>query len=335
MMNALNLFAVDTHTEGQVLRVLLGGIPALKGNTLAEKRNYFVEHYDNIRLMTMLEPRGYTDMFGAMLVPPCDPEADFGAFFFDGAEFLNMCGDGTIAVCTVLVNSGMVPVTEPYTHVVLETVAGIVRVQVRVENGKAKSVTLQNVPAFVYKENVAVEVPDIGTIHCDIAFGGSFFALVPVSEIGADISPEQLKSTLIPKGMAILKAVNEQVPVQHPTLDLHTINLVEFTGPAKSADADKRGIIIYGLEQAGRSPCGTGTCARMALLHARGELPLDKEFVHESVLGTKFYGRLLAETKVGDYPAVVPQITGSAYITGYNHFVFDENDPVKFGIHIG
>lgn len=327
-----NLFAVDAHTDGQVLRVITGGVPALKGSTIAEKKADFVANYDEIRRMTCLEPRGYTDMFAAFLMPSCNPEADFGVLFFDGCEFLDMCGDGTIAACTVIVDSSMVRVTEPYTTVVLETMAGIVRAKVKVENGKAKSVTLKNVPAFLYKENVAVDVPSIGTIHCDIAYGGSFFAIVPCEEAGVDITPGNLRYSVIPKGMDILRAVNEQIKVQHPILPTNTISIVEFSGPARSKGADRQNVIIYGMNQAGRSPCGTGTSAKMAALHAKGELALNTQFVHESVVGTFFYGQLLEETKVGDYPAVIPEITGSAYITGYNHFVVDEDDPVKYGI---
>lgn len=273
-------------------------------------------------------------MFGAILTQPTMPEADVGVIFMHGKGFHNMCGHGTIATNTILVETGLVDVTEPVTTIQMEAPAGLVTVHVKVEDGRAKEVSFENVPAFLYQEHVPVEVPGRGTVTVDIAFGGSFFAMLDAEQLGIDICPENTDA-LIKAGMEIIEAANRQIPVIHPELPhIKTIDLCEIYGPAKSPDADLQNITIFD-GQIDRSPCGTGTSAKVAALWARGKLKLGEPFVYESVIGTKFTGRALRETMVGPYRAVVPEITGSAYITGHSQFLIDDEDPVKYGFSLG
>lgn len=334
MKSEKTLFTVESHTMGEPLRCVVGGLPKLEGKTVMEKKEYFREHYDYLRKAIMLEPRGHKDMFGSMLVPPTIPEADYGVIFMHGEGFHNMCGHGTIATATVAIETGLVDVKEPETIIRQEAPAGLVTIKAKVKDGKAEQISFQNVPAFLYKRDVVVDVPNYGKIKMDISFGGSFFAIVNYEQLGIDICPEN-GSKLVDAGMAIIEAANQQIEVVHPELpDIKTIDLCEIYGPAKSEDADMQNITVFDY-QIDRSPCGTGTCAKLATLYAKGELGLNEDFTYESVINTKFIGRAIGETKVGDYPAIIPQITGSAYITGYGQHMIDPEDPVKYGFSLG
>ncbi|NLW21693.1 MAG: proline racemase [Tissierellia bacterium] len=334
MRGQKTLFTVESHTAGEPLRCIVGGIPNIKGNTMMEKKEYFRKHYDYVRRALMLEPRGHKDMFGSIITAPTLPEADYGVIFMHGQGYHNMCGHGTIATSTIVIETGMIEVTEPETIIRQEAPAGLVTIKAKVKDGRAEEITFKNVPAFLYKEEVIIKVPAYGDVKIDIAFGGSFFAMVDYEQFGIDICPENA-SKWIDIGMAIIEAANEQVEVVHPELpDINTIDLCEIYGPTKSEDADMQNITIFD-GQIDRSPCGTGTCAKIATLYARGELGIGEDFVYESVINTKFIGRVLGETKVGPYPAIIPEITGSAYITGYSKFVIDEEDPVKYGFSLG
>ena len=245
-----------------------------------------------------------------------------------------MCGHGTIGTATVAVETGLVPVTEPYTEVVLEAPAGIIRTKVKVENGKAVEVTLTNVPAFLYKDNLTVEVDGVTIPYC-ISFGGSFFALVDASKLGYNIGPAAVPA-LQKLGMKMLEKINQEVKVQHPTLDITTVDLVEFYGPTPNPEnADMRNVVIFGEAQADRSPCGTGTSAKLATLYAWDEIKVGEEFRYESFTGSVFRGVIKEETTIADYKAVIPQITGSAYITGLGTYVIDPTDPLKYGFSFG
>lgn len=329
--------AIDSHTAGEAARIITSGVPCLKGNTIAEKKQYLIDHYDDIRTAVMLEPRGHNEMFGAFLVEPVNPEADFGIIFMDTGGYLNMCGHNTIAAVTSIVETGMVDV-EPGAKekkVVLDTPAGLIHAVAHLSGDhQVSSVSFQNVPSFLYKKDVTVDVPDVGKIKLDISFGGSFFAILPVSEVNEKIEPKNSQK-LADVGMKILHAVNDQVKVQHPVLDhIKTVDLVEMYGDPKDDESTKQNVVIFGDGQVDRSPCGTGTSAKLATLHAKGELGIDEQFVYESILKTKFYGRIVKETKAGDIPAVIPEITGSAWITGFNRFVFDPTDPLSNGFEL-
>lgn len=330
-----SIHAVDSHTMGEPTRIVIGGIPAIPGKTMAEKKRYLIDNMDKIRTAIMHEPRGHKDMFGSIITQPTCEEADIGIIFMDGGGYLNMCGHGSIGAATIAVETGMVEVKEPYTELVLEAPAGLVKAKVRVENGKAKEVSIINVPSFLYKSGIEIDIQEIGKVKVDLSFGGSFFVLVKAVDLKLDICPENA-TKLCEIGMKILKIVNENVEIQHPTLPhIKTADLVEIYGPAKSADATMQNVVVFGDGQMDRSPCGTGTSAKMATLYAKGELGIEEEFIYESILCTKFKGRILGTTKVGEYTAVIPEITGSAYITGFNHFVIDPNDPVKYGFNLG
>ena len=331
-MNFTNMItAVDSHTVGQATRVIIGGVPVLKGRSMMEKKEYLRDKFDFIRSSAMLEPRGHADMFGAVLTEPVNPKADYGMIFIDGDGYLNMCGHGTIGVATVLVECGMVKVSEPVTKLTLEAPAGLIELEVKVENNMAKEVSFVNVPAFLYKKDFELEVPELGKIRFDIAYGGNFFAIVRDADLGVSLDNEALPET-VHKAVQFLNYLKLHVPVKHPLIsEINRIELVEIFRPSKSEGCDVQNMVVLGKGEVDRSPCGTGTCAKLADLHAREELKLNENFVHESIIGTRFKGKILAETEVGGFKAVIPEITGSAYITGINNLLIDQNDPVKNG----
>ena len=326
-----SIHAVDSHTAGESTRVVVGGVPKIPGKSMPEKKQWLEDNLDYLRTAIMLEPRGHKDMFGSILTQPTVDEADYGIIFMDGGGYLNMCGHGTIGAMTVAVETGMVPVTEPVTKVVQEAPAGLIHGQVFVEDGKAKKVSFTNVPAFLYKKDQEVELPGYGKIRFDISFGGSFFAIVKAEQVGLEIVPENA-AKLQDLGIQLRDIINKEIPVQHPELPhIHSVDLVEWWSKTETKGATLKNCVVFGQGQVDRSPCGTGTSAKMATLFAKGELKMGEKFFYESILGTIFEGEIVGKAKVGEYDAVIPQITGSAYITGFNHFVIDETDPVKYG----
>lgn len=332
-----SIHAIDSHTMGEPTRIITSGIPKIPGKTIADKKEYLEKNLDYIRTAVMNEPRGHNDMFGSILMEPVSEEADFGIVFMDGGGYLNMCGHGSIGASTAIVETGMVEVIEPITKVVLESPAGLIRADVRVENGIVKESTITNVPSFLYKSDLRINVPTIGEINLDIAFGGSFFAIV-------DVTQENLKLDICPKndqifkeiGVKIRDEVNKSIIVSHPYLShIKTVDLVEFYGPAKNPQATLQNVVIFGSGQVDRSPCGTGTSAKLATLISKGKLKLNEDFVYESITGTMFTGRALEEVKIGEYNGIIPQITGRAYVTGFNHFIINDEDPLKYGFKLG
>lgn len=329
-----HLKTIDSHTMGESTRIVYDGFPELIGNTMMEKKNYLMEHYDFLRSALMLEPRGHRDMFGALLTSPVHEEADYGVIFMDSGGCLNMCGHGSIGTASMLVETEMVPVTEPYTEVVLDAPSGIIRTKVHVVDGEAVEVSILNVPAFLYKEDLTVESRDWGTISYDISFGGSFFALVDAEAIGLQLELENIEA-ITELGMELLAAINATVEIKHPYLDITTVDLVEFYSHTKNKIADMKNCVIFGDAQADRSPCGTGTSAKLADLYAKGVLGLHEEFVYESITGSLFRGEAVQEVEIGGRKGIIPQITGSAYITGLNEWITDEQDPLKYGFLLG
>lgn len=321
---------VDSHTMGEPTRVVVSGIH-VKGKTMVEVKQWLEQERDEMRRSLMLEPRGHDDMFGSILVKPDHPEADFGIVFMDGGGYLNMCGHGIIGATTVVLETGMMTATEPITQVTFETPAGLVKTRAKVKGTSVESVSFENVPAFVEREGVKVQLPGVGEVTLDIVFGGSFFAIVSADELKVSVSRENTQQ-LIEKGLLLRNTVNNQMKLQHPTHPhINSIDLVEIFDKTKRQGATLKNAVIFGNGQVDRSPCGTGTCAKMALLYRQGKLKLHEAFVYESILGTMFSGQLLQETMVGNKEGVVPEITGSAYITGFNHFVIDPEDPLKYG----
>lgn len=333
-LNYMVFETIDSHTMGEPTRIITGGFPKLVGNTMMERKKYLEENYDHYRKALMLEPRGHKDMFGALLTEPINKEADLGVIFMDTGGYLNMCGHGSIGSSMAAVETGLVKVTEPYTEVVLEVPAGLIRARVRVENGKAIEAAILNVPAFLYLRDLEVEIKGYGKIILDISFGGSFFAMIDAEKIGLRIDAENIDQ-ITELGMKIIKKLNASIQVRHPCLDITTVDLAEFYCRPANPSADMKNVVIFGNSQVDRSPCGTGTSAKLALMYAREELKIGEEFVYESITGSMFKGVITGETTVCGYKAVIPEITGSAYITGFNRWVIDEADPLKNGFTFG
>lgn len=327
------IHAVDSHTEGMPTRVITGGVGVVPGATMANKRQYFIDHLDDLRKLLMYEPRGHSAMSGSILQPSTRPDADFGVLYIEVSGLLPMCGHGTIGTATVLVETGMVPIVEPVTTIRLDTPAGLVITEVQVEDGHAKAVTLRNVPSFCYALDRVAEVAGYGPVAYDLAYGGNFYAIVDLAELGIPLDRGR-KDDLLRAGLAIMDAINEQDEPVHPLRpDISGCHHVYLKSPESTAVHSRHAMAIY-PGWFDRSPCGTGTSARMAQLHARGELALDTDFVNESIIGSQFTGRLIGTDKVGDFDAVLPTITGRAWVTGTAQYMLDPTDPFPTGFQL-
>lgn len=324
------IHAVDSHTEGMPTRVVTGGVGVLPGATMAERRTWFVAHRDGLRTFLMCEPRGHSAMSGAVLQPPTRPDADWGVLFIEVSGCLPMCGHGTMGVATVLVETGMVDVVEPVTTIRLDTPAGLVVADVAVSDGAARSVTIRNVPSFSAALDAQVDVPGFGPVRYDMAYGGNFYAVLGLDQLGIPFERSR-QQQILDAGLAVMGAINEQDPPVHPERDdIAVCHHVQLVAPGSDARTSHHAMAIH-PGWFDRSPCGTGTSARMAQLHARGELALDTDFVNHSFIGTRFVGRLVAETTVGGLPAVVPTVTGRAWVTATAQFLLDPDDPFPEG----
>lgn len=331
---------VDSHTEGMPTRVVVDGIGTLPGADMLARRAAFEADLDHLRTFLMFEPRGHAAMSGAILQPPTRPDADVAVLFIEVSGCLAMCGHGTIGVATVLVEEGMVPVTGPVTRVRLEVPAGIVTADVEVVDGRARAVTITNVPSFVHATDVTLDVPGLGPLVVDVAFGGNFYALVPAERLGIPLEPAR-EQDLIRAGMAVIAAADARIAPVHPEDDRirgieHLVVMAPGDGGGDEGSpgggpVDGRSATVIHPGWIDRSPCGTGTSARMALLHHRGELALDTPYVHASFIDSRFEGRLVATTEVGGRPAVVPTIRGRAWISGRAELVLDPTDPFPAG----
>ncbi|GAB3892219.1 proline racemase family protein [Kibdelosporangium lantanae] len=297
---------------------------------MAERRRYFMAHMDHLRQFLMNEPRGHSAMSGAILQPPCHPDADWGVVYIEVSGCLPMCGHGTIGVATVLVETGMVEVTEPKTVVRLDTPAGLVHAEVDVHDGRAERVRLRNVASFLTDRDAVVDVPGLGEVRYDMAYGGNFYAILELSQVDIPFDRAE-KDRILTAGLKIMAAVNDQQPPKHPEDPLiGGCKHVQFLAPGSNARKSQNAMAIH-PGWFDRSPCGTGTSARMAQLHARGELPLHTPFENSSFIGTTFTGELIAETTVGGIPAVVPLFSGRAWITGTATYLLDPKDPFPTG----
>ncbi|MBN4062670.1 MAG: proline racemase [Alkaliphilus sp.] len=326
-----NIKAVDSHTMGEPTRIVTGGIPRILKKTMAEKKKYLEKEMDHLRTAIMHEPRGHNNMFGSIITEPVNEGVDFGIIFMDAGGYLNMCGHGAIGAITVAIETKMVEVVEPVTHIKMDTPAGIVTAKAKVSNGKAQEVSIVNVPSFLYKKDLVVEMPNIGKVKFDISFGGSFFAIVHADQLGLKIEPES-SSKLKDIAMELRDIINEKIEVQHPTLNyINTVDLIEIYDAPTHPDADYKNVVVFGQGQVDRSPCGTGTSAKLAKLYAKGEIKIGQDFVYESILGTLFKARIVGTGELKGFTTVTVEITGAAYITGFNHFVLDPEDPVKYG----
>ncbi|MFS0823828.1 proline racemase family protein [Bacillus sp. 1P02SD] len=321
---------IDTHTGGNPTRTVISGLPKLKGKTMSEKMLEMKNEHDWIRRFLMYEPRGHDVMSGALMVDPCHPDADIGVIYIETGGYLPMCGHDTIGFCTALVEAGLIDVTDPTTKINLDTPAGLVKVEITVEDGKAKEVTFCNIPAFLLK-SIVVEVDGIGTVSCDIAYGGNFYGIIDARQLGLELLPTNA-STIIETAVKIRDEINRTTKVIHPEQPfINGLTHIEFyTDPSHPVATVKNTVIVPpgGID---RSPCGTGTSAKLATLYERNELGINEEFVHESIVGTLFKGKVLGKTKVGDLRAVITQISGTAWVTGMHTFVYQPDDEVGAG----
>lgn len=330
MRSSVVYHAVDSHTEGMPTRVITGGVGVLPGATMAERRLRFMADRDDLRTLLMYEPRGHASMSGAILQPPTRPDADVGVLYIEVSGCLPMCGHGTIGVATVLVETGMVRVTEPETVIRLDTPAGLVTARVHVVDGAAESVTLENVPSFSHALDQRVVVAGFGEVRYDIAYGGNFYAFVRTQDLGLEFSRAN-KGPLLAAGLAIMDAINVQRPVVHPEHpEIDVCHHVYLEAPGSTAQHSRHAMAIH-PGWFDRSPCGTGTSARLAQLHARGLLGVGDELVNESFIGSRFTGTVLGETTVGGRPAILPAVTGRAWITGTAQYLLDPTDPFPAG----
>jgi proline racemase len=335
-MRARRVFgAVDSHTEGMPTRVITSGVGVLPGATMFERMSHLAGSRDDLRTLLMCEPRGHGAMSGAILQPPIRPDADVGVVFIEVSGCLPMCGHGTIGTATVLVETGMVEVTEPVTLIRLDTPAGLVEASVRVRDGRAEEVTIRNVPSYLHLRDAAVHVPGLGDVLVDVAFGGNFYALLPTRSVRLEVTPA-LAGRLVATGLAVMDAVNSQLEFTHPeNPGIRGCRHVVFTEPPGPGGQPARAAVAIHPGWLDRSPCGTGTSARMAALAARGELGLDEDFVHGSLIGRSFTGRLVGRTSVGGFAAVIPTVRGSAWLTGIGHYLLDPDDPFPAGFRVG
>ena len=330
MRSIRTLHAIDSHTEGMPTRVIVGGVGVLPGDTMAQRRVNFLRDSDDLRTLLMFEPRGHASMSGAILQPPTRPDCDWGVVFIEVSGCLPMCGHGTIGVATVLGETGMVPVVEPVTTIRLDPPAGVVVAEVAVDNGAARAVTIRNVASFSLALDQQVEVPGLGIVDYDIAFGGNFYAMVELDKLGFAFDRAQQQG-IVEAGLAIMEAINtSKLPVHPEAPDITGCHHVQFVAPGSTARHSRHAMAIY-PGWFDRSPCGTGTSARMAQLPARGELALHTDFVNESFIGTRFIGRLVEQTTIGELAAVVPTITGRAWLTGTAQYLLDPTDPFPAG----
>ncbi len=327
-------FCVDAHTCGNPVRLVAGGGPMLNGTNMGEKRLDFLQHHDWIRKGLMFEPRGHDMMSGSILYPPSDPANDIGILFIETSGCLPMCGHGTIGTVTIMIEEGLVQPQTPG-ELRLETPAGLVKVIYQQVNNKVKSVRLTNIPSFLYKENLEVECPDLGTITVDVAYGGNFYAIVDPQKNFKGIE-HYTAADLIRWSPVCRRRLNEKYEFHHPTDEkIKGLSHMLWTGKPLSDKAHARNAVFYGDKAIDRSPCGTGTSARMAQWFAKGKLHVGDEFVHESIIGSQFIGRVEAETTCGDFPSIIPSIEGWAKITGYNNIIIDdEDDPYAFGFQV-
>ncbi|RNG22846.1 proline racemase family protein [Streptomyces botrytidirepellens] len=347
MTYAPRIHAIDVHAEGEPGRVLIGSHLHVKGATMAERLRYCREHLDPLRRLLLREPRGYPGMCGVLVLPPTDPAADFGLVVLEQGGFRPMSGSNLICAVTALLETQALPVTEPVTELTVDTAAGPVTARAEVSRGKVTRVTFENVPAFAVALDHVLDLPEYGRVPVDIVFGGQFFVQAAAADLGITLEPGQAKA--ITRAGAVLRtAAQRQFPVSHPLRpEIDQVALVMIHGPSPTPGVSGRNAVVLPNGEVSltdpatwtgsldRSPCGTGTCGRMAALHARGKLPLRTPFVHEGMLGTTFTGTLTGTTRVGPYEAVLPSISGRGWITGFAQYVLDESDPFPHGYVLG
>jgi proline racemase len=319
----LMVTTVDYHTAGEPFRIVSGGVPPLRGRTILEKRRFALEHLDHVRQLLVYEPRGHADMYGGFVTEPEDSDAQLGVVFFHNAGFSTACGHGTIALVTWAIETATVPMSEPHTEVVVDVPSGRLKTVAVLEKGRVQSVRFRNVPSYVLMDSLRLKVAG-RSIDTAVAFGGAFYAIVPSDVFDLPIEPAFVPR-FIELGREIKAAIEADHEIVHPLIpELEGIYGVIFT-------AGHRNLTVFADGEVDRSPCGSGTSARLALLDRRGELSRGATFMHESVIGSRFAARIVGDDRVGDFPAVITEVEGSAHLTGFHQFVLEPDDPVGTG----
>ncbi len=325
---------VGCHAEGEVGRVITGGVLPPPGETIFDKKRYLEKEADGLRRFLLFEPRGGVFVHANLIVPPTRPEADAAFIIMEPTDYPPMSGSNSICVATVLLETGMVPMTEPETRLLLEAPGGLVEAVATCRDGKCERVRVCNVPSFVNALDVDIEVPGLGSLKADVAYGGAFFAIVAAPALGFALTPDEARD-LVEVGERIKAAVVEQHPAVHPeNSEIHTVTFTQFAAPVET---DPEGIktgrnaVVISPGKIDRSPCGTGTSARLAVLHARGQLRVGEPYISRSPLETVFHAQITATTTLKGVPAVLPSISGRAWITGLHHYGLDPTDPFPEG----
>jgi proline racemase len=339
--------AVDLHACGEPGRVIISGVRDVPGKTMFEKKVYLETKADGLRKRMLREPRGYPAANCNLILPPTRPEADAGMIIMEQVEYPPMSGTNTICVVTALLETGIIPAREPITKLVLDTPAGLVHVEAEVRDSQVVRVTFENVPSFAVHLDQSIEVPHIGPVKVDVAYGGMFYVIADAAALGLRLTPDEGRE-IVRIGEMVKAAAREQLPVVHPENPaIAAVSIAVLSGSPTKPGAHAKNAVVVSTGKLDwsrpitwtgaidRSPCGTGTSAKMATLHAKGKLALNQDFIHEGILGTTFTGRLIRETTVGPYRAVVPTISGRAWITGFAQYVLDADDPFPEGFTLG
>ncbi|MEC7779361.1 MAG: proline racemase family protein [Candidatus Neomarinimicrobiota bacterium] len=327
----IEIQTIDSHTEGEPLRIILSGYPALKGKTLLEKRTNARRLHDELRKALIWEPRGHRDMYGAIIVEPDTPDADFGVIFIHNEGYSTGCGHAVIALTKVFVETGLIPMNEPETEVKMDVPSGFIKSYAKVKNGQVTGVRFENVPSFVQSLDTEIDVPGIGKINYDLAFGGAFYAFVDVAQLGLNCT-SKYQNQLIETGIKIKHAVMDSVKMVHPLEpDMNFLYGTIFTGVSKNPNHHSRNVCIFAEGEVDRSPTGTGVSARAAILHAKDEIKTGESIIIESIIDSTFSVKVVETTTFGNYDAVIPEVSGNAYITGKNTFWINPEDPLKDG----
>ncbi len=330
----IQIETIDAHTAGEPLRIITAGLPPIDGENVLAQRDFMHEHLDRFRKLLMWEPRGHADMYGCALVPPQSPQADFGVLFMHNEGYSSMCGHGIIAVATVAIEIGFVEKSEPITSVIIDSPAGLISVTAHVSNGKVSDVSFENVPSYVVARDQSIEIEGLGLVNYDLAFGGAYYAYLNASEVGVELRPERT-SELIACGRAIKKAISADQSIQHPEHpELSFLYGTIFVGPAQDSNHHSRNVCVFADGEVDRSPTGTGVSGRAAIEFANGRLSTEQPIEIESIIGTVFRVEVAETTEFGSYEAIVPRVTGQAYLTGRNQFFVDPRDPLGDGFFL-
>jgi trans-L-3-hydroxyproline dehydratase len=327
----IKIKTIESHAAGEPLRVIVDGLPAIPGQTILERRRYLKNNLDFLRTALVWEPRGHADMYGAIITEPTSAEGDVGVIFLHNEGYSTMCGHGVIALVTVLLETGMIEKAGDHPTIKLDTPAGLVTATAHRVGKRIKEVSFQNVPSFIYLSDQTVNVPGLGKIHFDIAFGGAFYAFVDAEEVQIGLGADDFRQ-LIDLGVRIKKAVMDSTPIRHPFEDdLSFLYGTIFVGKPLSPGHHSRNVCIFADGEVDRSPTGTGVSARAAIHYLKNELSINEAFTVESIIGTCFTGKVLQTRNFGGYEAVIPQVTGSASIVGMSEWIMDPQDPLKDG----